>query len=364
MSRLVLKYVQSFTKAGGGTYHYFRRAGQTRVRLSGLPGSAEFMQAYADALAAAPSPVGKDLRSKPGSLSLALADYYGSQSFRSLSGGTPQKRRAILEHFREQDGHRPLAGLPREFILGKVDALAPNAARSWLKAVRHFMGWAVARKLVKDDPTFGIRVTVPKTDGHHTWDEDEIARFEAVHPIGSKARLALALGLYTALRRSDVIRIGRQHIRDGILTARPKKTERTTGITLNIPIHSELAAIIDASPIGPFTLLVSPRGKSYSGDDFTDQFRRWCDAADLPPHCVFHGLRKAACRRLAEAGCTVHEIKAISGHKSLKEVERYTEGVDQAKLARAALERIGNTSVNSELAEVSTALKPLPKFAG
>jgi integrase len=94
---------------------------------------------------------------------------------------------------------------------------------------------------------------------------------------------------------------------------------------------------IDASPIGPFTLLTTPRGKSYKGDDFTDQFRRWCDAADLPEYCVFHGLRKASCRRLAEAGCTVHEIKAISGHKSLKEVERYTEGVDQARLARGAV---------------------------
>jgi integrase len=248
--------------------------------------------------------------------------------------GTPQKRRAILEHFREQDGHRPLAALPREFILGKVDALAPNAARSWLKAVRHFMSWAVSRKLIKDDPTLGIRVEVPKTDGHATWSEDEIVRFEAVHPIGSKARLAFALGLYTAQRRSDVIRIGRQHIRDGVLTVRQQKT----GAQLAIPVHSDLQAIIDASPGGPFTLLTTPRDKSYKGDDFTDQFRRWCDAANLPEHCVFHGLRKAACRRLAEAGCTVHEIAAISGHKSLKEVERYTKGVDQARLARAALE--------------------------
>jgi integrase len=192
-----------------------------------------------------------------------------------------------------------------------------------------------------------------------SWDEDEIAQFEAVHPIGSKARLALALGLYTAQRRSDVIRIGRQHIRDGVLTVRQQKT----GAQLAIPVHSDLQTIIDASPGGPFTLLTTPRDKSYKGDDFTDQFRRWCDAANLPEHCVFHGLRKAACRRLAEAGCTVHEIAAISGHKSLKEVERYTKGVDQARLARAALERMGTASVNPVSAVVSTALKPLPKFA-
>ena len=55
--------------------------------------------------------------------------------------------------------------------------------------------------------------------------------------------------------------------------------------------------------------------------------------------CTIHGLRKAACRRLAEAGCTVHEIAAISGHATLKEVERYTKAADQARLAQAAMAR-------------------------
>jgi integrase len=58
-------------------------------------------------------------------------------------------------------------------------------------------------------------------------------------------------------------------------------------------------------------------------------------------HCSAHGLRKAAARRLAEAGCTAHEIAAITGHASLKEVERYTRAVDQQKLATAAMEKTG-----------------------
>ena len=112
---------------------------------------------------------------------------------------------------------------------------------------------------------------------------------------------------------------------------------------------------------GHLTLLTTGTGKSYNLNDFSDQFRRWCDAAGLPQRCIFHGLRKAACRRLAEAGCTVHEIAAISGHKTLKEVERYTKAADQAKLARAGMERIGTESVKTVPVEVSKPLKALVK---
>jgi integrase len=101
----------------------------------------------------------------------------------------------------------------------------------------------------------------------------------------------------------------------------------------------ELAAIIDATPTGHLTLLVTKTGKSYGANDFSEQFRKWCDDAGLPPECSFHGLRKAALTRLADAGCTAHQIAAISGHKTLKEIERYTKAADQARLAREAMAR-------------------------
>ena len=213
---------------------------------------------------------------------------------------------------------------------------------------------------MRNDPTFGIRIKMPKSDGHHTWTEDEIAQFEARWRIGSKPRLALALGLYTAQRRGDVVHIGRQHIRGGVLTLRQQKT----GAVLTIPVHPDLAAIIAATPVGHLTLLTTRTGKSYAANDFSVQFRTWCDAAELPGHCVFHGLRKSALTRLADAGCTAHEIAAISGHKTLMEVERYTKAADQVRLARAAMERIANESVKPEPAQVSNALNGLPKKAG
>jgi integrase len=310
----------------------------------------------------APVAIGASSRSKPGSVSAAIAEYYGSQAFHSLTGGTPALRRAILERFREQHGDKRLASLPKEFIVALLDTMAPHVARNWLNAFRHFVRWCEARKLVRQDPTWGVRVKVPHSDGHHTWSEMEVSQYEAVHPIGSKARLALALGLYTAQRRGDVVRMGRQHIRNGELAVRQEKTNAA----LLIPVLPELAAIIDATPTGHLTLLVTRTGKSYGANNFSEQFRTWCDAAGLPPECSFHGLRKLALVRLADAGKTVHQIAAVSGHKTLKEVERYTRAADQRRLAREALlgEQNGSESVEPERVRVSKPLIGLRKNGG
>jgi integrase len=313
MTRIRLRYVQAWVDREGRVHRYFRRPGYPRVRLPGLPGSEEFNRAYEAALAhSEPLAIGAAKRSKPGSLSAAIAGYYMSRYFRGLTGGTPAMRRAILERFRNEHGGKPIALLPKKFVIAVLDRMEPFAAHNWLKAIRHLMQYCIDQELIRIDPTQGIKLRSVKTDGHHTWTEDEIAQYQAFYPIGTKARLALALGLYTAQRRGDVIRMGRQHIRDGVLSVRQEKT----GTVLAIPVHGELKAIIDATPVGHLTLLTTKTGKSYAGNDLSEQFRVWCNAAGLPQRCVFHGLRKAALTRLADVGCSVHEIAAISGHKT------------------------------------------------
>jgi integrase len=185
-----------------------------------------------------------------------------------------------------------------------------------------------------DDPTQGVRLPKAKAGEIHTWTEDEIAQFEAWHSVGSAARLAFALLLYTAQRRGDVVRMGRQHIRDGVLSIRQEKT----GTFVEIPVHPTLAAIIAETPIaGQMTFLTSVTGAAFSSAGFGNVFREWCNEADLPKRCSSHGLRKAACRRLAEAGCSEHEIAAISGHESLAEVRRYTRAANRARMAKSAM---------------------------
>jgi integrase len=330
------KFVQAWVDGDGRAHHYFRRAGFPRVRLPGLLGSAEFNRAYEAALGSTPEPVGVG-RSKPGSVAAAIAGYFASPAFgKDLKPDTQAVRRFVLEAFKREHGDKLIKAMPRKFLAAMLDVMEPTAAKNWLSGIRALVRYAIKADLLDDDPTLGIKLRRMSGTGHHTWDEDEIARFESAHAIGSRERLAFALGLYTAQRRGDVIRMGRQHIKGDVLL---RVTQRKTGAVLAIPIHPELAAVLATVPADRLTFLQTLRGTPFTDHAFSDWFGKACDAAGLSSECTFHGLRKAACRRLAEAGCTVHEIKAISGHASLHEVERYTRAADQMKLARAAMAR-------------------------
>jgi integrase len=189
--------------------------------------------------------------------------------------------------------------------------------------------------------TLGLRSPKMQSSGFYTWSEDDIAAFESKFPIGSRARLALALILFTAQRRSDIVRMGRQHVRENVITIRQQKT----GTLVEIPLLSELVANIEASASANLTFLITEAGKPFTAAGFGNWFRKICREAGLPKGCAAHGLRKTAARRLAEAGCTAHEIMSITGHKTLREVTRYTEAADRKHLARSAISKTTSRTV-------------------
>src|SRR5262249_60633666 len=135
---------------------------------------------------------------------------------KAAAAETKRSRGRILKTIRAEQGETRIAMLPRPHIDHMVTAKAatPSAARNFLKALRALMAHCVANHMRDEDPTQGIRSPKIKTDGYPTWSEEHIAAFEARHPIGSRARLALARLLYTGQRRPDVLRIGRQHVRN------------------------------------------------------------------------------------------------------------------------------------------------------
>src|SRR5262245_2858647 len=292
------RYVKAYVdKRDGRAYYYLRRPGFPNVRLAGLPWSPSFMAAYEAALAGPRAAIGTG-RVKPGSVAAVIAEYFDSQSFfTSKSPGTQRMRRGILERFRARYGDRPFALLPAEWIELLLDEKPPHAARSWRATLRSLCQFGVKRRYLRADPTANIKLASVKSDGFHCWTDAEIAQFEAHHSIGTKPRLALALLLYTTQRRSDVVRMGRQHIKDGVLTVKQQKT----GATLAVPVHPHLQAVLDATPSEHLTFLTTATGVPYGGNYFSESFREWCDAAGLPERCKVHGLRKAACRRFAEA---------------------------------------------------------------
>ena len=327
------KYVQAFIDRSGKPRFYFRRPGFKSVPLPGLPWSPQFMEVYESALSGQPLQIGAS-KTKPGTVSAAIVGYYYDQSFLALTPSTQRPLRGILERFRAEHGDKRIALLQRQHIIALLRSKKRFAARHWLMAIRALMKYAVEIGLREDNPAAGVKLPNLKTDGYHSWTEAEIAQFQAYHGLGTRARLALTLLLYTGQRRGDVIRMGRQHIRDGIMHVRQQKT----GIELAIPIHGTLASTIAEAPADHLTFLTTRNSKPFSPAGFGNYFRDCCNEAGLS-HCSAHGLRKAAARRLAEAGCTMHEIAAITGHASLSEVQRYTKAADQKRLALSAMQK-------------------------
>jgi integrase len=331
MARIRLRFVQGFV-AHGKPYYYFRKPGCARVKLPGSPFSEQFMAAYQAALAAdaPPSDIGAK-RNAPGTIAALVAAYAGSDGFRDLATETRRNRWVILRRFGDEHGDKRVAMLKREHVEAMLRNKRPFPRQNFLKALRPLLQFAVLIGWCKDDPTREIRATAKRGPGFRPWGGEQIAAFRSRHPLGSRARLAFELLLGSAQRRSDVVRMGPQYVRDGLLHV----TQQKTSAELAIPILPELQAALDATPCGHLTFLTTKSGKPFNAAGFGDWFRDRCNEAGLQGFSA-HGLRHTACARLANAGATGHEIAAWSGHRTLREVSRYTQSADQRVLARAA----------------------------
>jgi integrase len=330
-----LKYIHQFRDRYGQVRYYFRRDGR-RTALPGTPGAPEFMEAYHRASAGFEVP--QRAPGAAGSVSAVIAAYYQHNAFVAQAATTRATRRRILESFRAAHGTLSIAGLRQNHIARILSTKTPGMAKQWLNALRGLTRFAVLIGVCTADHTIGLKAPRPASPGHHSWDEDEIAQYKRRHRIGTRAHLALALLLNTAARRGDIVLLGPQHIRAGVLTYVQQKTKRR----LEIPVAAELAEVIAASPGGHLTFLTTLAGAPYSAEGFGNVFRQWCNEAGLP-QCSAHGLRKAQARRLAEAGCSAPQIAAITGHKTLSEVQRYIEAAEQKTLAVAAMRTVSRT---------------------
>ncbi len=333
MTRFELRYVQRLRDRHGTVRHYFRRPGCPRALLPGAPGSEAFMEAYKAALAAQKAPIGVS-RSKAGTLTALIAAYYSSTEFRQLAVVTRATYRNILERLRSEHGDKPVALMQREHIkrLMAAKAATPATANALLKMLRIIMQFAVEDGWRRDNPATGIKRQRTKGEGWQPWSEPDIARYEARWEPGSRARLALVLLLAVGQRRGDVVRMGRPHVRGGMLDVRQSKT----GTSLRIPMLPELVDELERHPTDRMTFLLTAEGKAFTPAGFSNWFRECCRAAGLNRRSA-HGLRKASATRLAEAGATIHQLMAIFGWKSIDEAEVYTRSVDQVRLATSAM---------------------------
>jgi site-specific recombinase XerD len=323
-------------------------SGKVRIRfrtptfstyLTGIPWSPAFMAQYAAALEgqraaqwdAQPAPL------VPGSIDALINSYY-DLVLPTLGEGTQAMRRGILERFRREHTGKPVRLLKRQHVADIIatKAKTPSAANNLRKVLRHLMEHAIGLGMIEHNPVVGTKRLKIKGHGLHSWTDDEIARYRAHWPLGTQHRLCFELALETTSRRADVTRIGPQHVRGGKLDLRHSKNDSAN----LIPVTAELRAAIDACPTKHLTFLHTKHGAPRSAKALGGDFRQWCDAAGLPARCTLHGLRKGGARRLAEAGASTKEIMAITGHKTLAEVQHYVDAADKVKLAESAIAKL------------------------
>jgi integrase len=306
-----------------------------RIRVRGAYGSEEFMASYRAAVMGGPAIAPPDKpEADPRTLAWLIEQWMHSSDWGKNSAATRRQRENILLHVLEDAGSVPFRSIRKKHIFeGRERRKAtPFAANNFLKTMRALFGWAAEANLIEDNPTIGVAFFKTKTEGHRTWSIEDVERFRKRWPLGTRERVAFELLLNTGLRRGDAVRLGRQHIRDGVASI---KTEKTN-VQLYIPILPSLQAAIDAGPVGEQTFICNTHGQRMPKESFGNWFRDACTAAGIEGSA--HGIRKLAATTVAENGGSEKELQALFGWKSQHQSALYTREADSRRLAlRAAL---------------------------
>lgn len=334
-----LRFVRRFKDRHGVERCYLRAPGKPAVALPVPVGSPEFMRAYSAAIAelglgdAAAPAIGHSFHE-------LARRYWASPRYLVKSPRTRHVERLILRRFLDDHGTKDARGMKVRHVDAIMATMAdrPAAAMDLLKKLRQLFRLAIKLGWRDDDPT--ATADRFKLGTWHTWTEDEIAAFHGRWPRGTTQRAAFDLLLFTGQRSGDVRVMTWADARDGRVKV---LMQAKTGTFVSIRQHPDLTATLAAHDRKGVVILINQIGKPFSEHGFGNWMADAIDAAGLPDRCVAHGLRKAAARRLAEAGCTAHEIKAITGHKSLKEVERYSADAERARLADSAMAKVAGT---------------------
>lgn len=331
-----LRYISEEPDRHGNIRLYFRKRGTARVRLKTAPGTDEFMVEYRAALTGSAAPKqSPTTKAMPGTLRWLATEYRGSAEFGRLDGATQTMRRRQLDRIMPKWGSGKILELTPKFVKKMRDELGktPHAANNLLKTLSVMFRWAVDQEHMNTNPAREIKKIPTAGDGHHAWTTDEIAAYLERHPYSMKAGLALALLLFFGVRRSDVVKLGRQmEAQDGqSLRLVETKGARRHAKAHDLPILPVLRAAIDQHP-GNMTYLLTSRGKPFTANGFGNWFKDQCRSANLP-HCSAHGLRKAGATIAAEAGATDHQLMALYGWESPAQAAHYTKRANRKKMA-------------------------------
>lgn len=334
--------VTSETNRHGTRVFYYRVGKGARIRLPAY-GTPEFEPAYRAALAGAPLPVAPGSRTATiGTIRWAIGEYKQSLHWRGLDEVTRRRRDSFFQQMIDQSGERALTAIRERDIVDareKRTGGKGHAANNFLKAIKPLFAYARERGWIETDPTRPVSYARVEKGSRLAWDIDDLRAFEQRHPLGTTANLALRIMLFTGLRRSDAIRLGRQHLRDGKVKFRPGKTEKSSGVVVTFTALPPLLEAIAATPTSDLTFLTSGTGQPFaSAASFGNWFRDRCIEAEVPARA--HGLRKLGTALAAEAGASANELMAMFGWTTLEQPELYTRSANREILGDSAASKL------------------------
>lgn len=331
-------HLQRESTRHGRTVWYVRIGKGSRIRLQSPYGTPAFDAEYRAAVE------GRPIQARPGatagSLQWLYERYRDSGAWRGLSIATRRQRENIFRQVMAKAGTEPAIAINRASVIAGRDerSATPSQARNFLDAMRGLFRWAFEAGHVKIDPTAGVKNPKrKKTAGFPKWTEADVVAYEAHWPIGTRQRVWLDVLLYSGLRRGDMVRVGRQHVRDGVIEFATEKG----GVALTLPILPILTATLKAGPCGDLTFICGERGTPLTKESFGNMFSEAARAAGVRKSA--HGVRKLGATRAADKGATTWQLDALFGWQGGGTSAIYTREADRRRLSIDAIDKLDGT---------------------
>lgn len=273
-----------------------------------------------------------------------VGEYRKDERYLNLGKGTQKLYGYHFPEILRVFGDRPVNAVSRVAARAFYQSFAGTKRKASMMAQVCRIIWAFARDLalVTENPFESLRVAKPKARDAVWTHETFLAATQAAHDLKIPSiALAIHLGMDTAQRPGDLRLLAWNRYDGQTIRLRQGKT----GVWVEVPVMAELRALLDKQPRNsPVMLVCEATGKPYSKDMLCRRIRDVLTKAGIGGDVQFRDLRRTAVVRLAEHGCTVPEISAITGH-SLKSVEQILEvylprNSQMAANAIAKLERL------------------------
>ena len=252
----------------------------------------------------------------------ALADALDryAREVTSSKKGALQEFRRIEQWKRHPFAVRPLSNILPHDIAAYRDArlkeVSPATARLELALISHI--FTIARKewgIPVTNPVHDVRMPAKSKERDRRLAHGEEEKLLATAKMFRELPEIISLALETAMRRSEIARLTWDRV---LLSKRTIILDDGKSGGRKVPLSSRAGEILDSLPR-------RLDGKVFStGENFiTVGFTRICARAGIED-LRFHDLRHEATSRLFEKGLNPMQVAAITGHKTLQMLKRYT----------------------------------------